>query len=123
MPYKNGGKDEWRRRNPEKWSAERKRMRQRRKERIRKFLQEFKASHPCACGESDPACLDFHHHSVAGKNREVSSMKMWSVGALTNEIMRCITICSNCHRKGHAGRPIKAHRRFFKISRVGVVNL
>ena len=73
------------------------------KARNRQWIYQYKLSHPCKCGESDPACLDFHH---AGDNKEknvsilVNSSS--SIKTIENEINKCIVLCSNCHRKKHA---------------------
>lgn len=54
------------------------------------------------CKEKEPCCLDFHHPGE--KDREVSAwIRLKSKQKLYEEIARCIVICSNCHRKVHAG--------------------
>ena len=51
--------------------------------------------------EFEPVALDFHH--VRDKKFGISGncVKKWSV--IIEEINKCIIICSNCHRKLHAG--------------------
>lgn len=77
---------------------------QNRKE-IRKTYKAIKALQRCiVCGESDPVCIDFHHRDSSQKEYEVSRMTAISVKRLKQEISKCVPLCSNCHRKFHAGR-------------------
>lgn len=76
----------------------------RRTQEIVCFLREYKDNHPCAiCGESFPACLDFHHLVQDEKEHLVSQMRGQCLEAVKAEIAKCVLICSNCHRKYHAG--------------------
>ena len=71
-------------------------------ERVR-MLRDYKAERGCVhCGERNPVCLDFHHHN---KDKEFSvAMNMWrSIAKVMEEVRKCIVVCSNCHRKIHAG--------------------
>lgn len=90
-----------------RWYAQNK---QRHLKNVRKYQKEYLAlvhgkireifrTHPCKCGQSHPAALDFHH--VRGvKSRAVSTMisanEPWS--RIHAEIQKCDVICSNCHR-------------------------
>lgn len=65
--------------------------------RNRRFLYEYLVRHPCSCGESDPACLDFDH--LGGKTVNVSEMMHFSMESIQDEIAKCVVRCSNCHRK------------------------
>lgn len=74
-------------------------------EKNRKFLSDYKSSHPCVdCGEIDPVCLDFDH--VRGK--KVANIceiyKHCSLETLRKEIEKCELRCANCHRKITAKR-------------------
>ena len=73
--------------------------------RYKKFcllLEELKT--PCIiCGESEPVCIDFHHVNPDEKELAVSQMNGWPKDKILAEISKCVTICSNCHRKVHAG--------------------
>jgi hypothetical protein len=55
------------------------------------------------CGESEACCLDFHHKGD-DKDKGVS---YWthakSKTKMLEEIKKCSVVCSNCHRKIHAG--------------------
>ena len=69
---------------------------------IRAFLNATKEAFPCECGESDIACLDFHH--PAGKEICLAhaARNGWSIDRIVTELCMCVAICSNCHRKLHA---------------------
>lgn len=54
------------------------------------------------CGESDNACLDWHHLDPSQKEHEVAFLLCnRSKKAILEEIDKCICLCSNCHRKLH----------------------
>lgn len=61
------------------------------------------------CGESHPACLDFHH--VLGDTKEFNIATLRHHGVkldrIKAEIAKCITLCSNCHRKHHYLQTLK----------------
>lgn len=72
----------------------------------REWYQRFKLTLSCCvCGESDPACLDFHHIDPSEKDIK-PSQGVFQLGraAALNEISKYACLCSNCHRKEHAGR-------------------
>jgi hypothetical protein len=76
-----------------------------RKEKLQKWFAEFKRRE-CTCeicGESHPACLDFHH--VEEKRMGVSRMVHlgFAKDKILAEIESCRILCSNCHRKEHYG--------------------
>lgn len=65
-----------------------------------KILNEWKSCGCIICGESDTACLDFHH--ISEKNFEISNkITSISIKELEEEKDKCIVLCSNCHRKLH----------------------
>lgn len=67
------------------------------------FLNEFKSSGCAKCGESEICTLDFHHLGQ-DKDFDLSKKKdRFSIERLKKEIEKCIVVCSNCHRKIHAG--------------------
>lgn len=77
-----------------------------RKIRNRKFVQDYKRTHPCIrCGESEPCCLDFHHKDPAQKFDVLAQMANRGFGLtrLLEEIAKCEILCANCHRKVHRG--------------------
>ncbi len=88
------------------------RRREQRKE-IKDYIFEMKLeSGGCACGEKDPAALDYHHVDPSDKVREINGRNR-CLAAIKEEIKKCIVICANCHRKGHAGYPSPSHAQFF----------
>ena len=57
------------------------------------------------CGENERVCLDFHHVDPSKKHLDISQMYRagWSKRRILDEIAKCVILCSNCHRKYHAG--------------------
>lgn len=80
----------------------------RRRERLKIEINALKASQGCLlCNEIDPCCLDFHHKDRTTKTFTVSQGlcgKTYGREKLYKEIEKCIILCSNCHRKIHAGK-------------------
>jgi predicted HNH restriction endonuclease len=77
------------------------------KERQREFkeiVDDIKAKLGCLkCEENSLCCLDFHH-AEGKKHKEISwLMKTKNKQALLEELIKCVCLCSNCHRKLHAG--------------------
>jgi hypothetical protein len=58
------------------------------------------------CGESHPACLDFHHRNPKEKLGNISFIvtSAWSEQRILKEIAKCDILCVNCHRKLHCKR-------------------
>ena len=76
------------------------------KRRNKDFINEYKANKGCEfCSENTPVCLDFHHINPKIKDWNISVMCRGanSIQTIQEEINKCIVICSNCHRKLHAG--------------------
>lgn len=70
----------------------------------RKWFYALKSRLACIrCTETSISCLDFHHPGE--KTDEVSNLvfNFRSMKRVIEEIERCVTLCSNCHRKVHAG--------------------
>lgn len=73
-------------------------------ERNRLYVNNYKLTHSCKlCGESDIACLDFHHLDGENKDDNISNLvrKCCSIQRIQKEINKCEILCSNCHRKYH----------------------
>ena len=72
---------------------------------IRKnLINKYKKANGCYfCGESNPTVLDFHHKDPSKKDYSVSNMVGGSEDKMWKEVKKCIVVCSNCHRKLHAG--------------------
>lgn len=74
------------------------------KARHRKEFHEWKATLFCEiCGENEECCLEFHHRDPKKKDLEVSRLIDWSLARAKKEAAKCAVLCSNCHKKVHAG--------------------
>lgn len=74
----------------------------RRSQRVKEWFYELKT--PCIiCGESEPVCIDFHHKDPNEKEFTIGKHRSRSRAWLWEEISKCVCLCSNCHRKVHAG--------------------
>lgn len=75
----------------------------RRKDELREWFTEYKRKEcGCSiCGETHPACLEFHH--VGEKQMGVSEMVStgFAKEKILAEIDSCRVLCANCHRKEH----------------------
>lgn len=70
--------------------------------KIRQIIIDAKTNRKCLfCDENEFVCLDFHHIDKTTKEVDVSQAR--SIREVTEEIKKCIVVCSNCHRKLHAG--------------------
>lgn len=76
----------------------------RKRKECQTLANEIKAAKGCCCcGEKTVCCLDFHHVGD-DKDRDVSTWALnKSVKRMLEEIGKCVVVCSNCHRKVHAG--------------------
>lgn len=75
---------------------------------LRAWVNERKSESGCDdCGETDPACLDYHHSDSDVKDLAITEMITYgySTERLGDEIERCTVLCANCHRKRHDRRP------------------
>ena len=78
------------------------------KKRLCDEINEIKASKGCLyCEELDPCCLEFHHLNSATKEATISRLMHTGqrLKAL-QEVDKCDIVCSNCHKKLHAGRAL-----------------
>ena len=60
----------------------------------------------CAlCGaENLPiACYSFHHIDPNTKQHQISKILLWNWVTLKNELLKCVMLCSNCHKQVHFG--------------------
>jgi hypothetical protein len=69
--------------------------------------RDFKDNSKCLlCPEKDPVVLEFHHKDPKTKTDSVGNMvhigMSWYI--VYAEICKCVVLCSNCHKKVHAGR-------------------
>lgn len=88
----------------ERYTRKQKLYRQKRQD----WLWELKCGLCCVkCGESHPACLDFHHTDPKNKDGLISKLiARASMDRVIAEIEKCETLCANCHRKFHCKRKI-----------------
>ena len=70
----------------------------------RQHIQDLKSKLGCqTCKEWDPYCLEFHHPDPNVKEFGIGNNITNSLETLLSEIEKCICLCSNCHKKVHAG--------------------
>ncbi len=56
------------------------------------------------CEEKELCCIDFHHLDPSQKEFNIAELaKYGSKTKIEKEIIKCVCLCSNCHRKLHAG--------------------
>lgn len=89
---------------------------------------DVKATLACVvCGENEPVCMDFHHLDPTKKEFNISYMfsRGLSLESVLKEIEKCVVLCSNCHRKYHAGvlahdtlPPIEEFNELKKLGRI-----
>ena len=72
------------------------------REEVRELLAEFRKNGCRACPEKDPACLEAHH--LRDKNFDLGVAGSMTALRVQEELKKCICLCSNCHKKHHAGR-------------------
>jgi hypothetical protein len=77
-----------------------------RKQRLSVSFLEWKSTKSCLhCGETDTACLEFHHVDPKTKDVEPSQMvgnRSWSFERIVKYLEEtCLCLCSNCHKKVH----------------------
>lgn len=65
---------------------------------------------PCAvCGEDRVVCLDLHHIDPEMKAHHMGYLlRSGSEAAFQAELLKCVVLCSNCHRAWHWDRGVKA---------------
>ena len=74
------------------------------KKKKQAWVNDIKSSRGCMfCGETHPACLDFHHREPEQKARAISTMARQGVSneRILEEMDKCDVLCANCHRKVH----------------------
>lgn len=72
----------------------------------RKAINDWKSQFSCVvCGEDEQCCIDFHHLDPSKKEMGINMMKNrgYSLSRVIEEAKKCTPVCSNCHRKIHAG--------------------
>lgn len=70
------------------------------RQKILSIVNNIKSKGCIICGETNIACLDFHH--LRDKKGNISDLiKIENLNKVINEINKCIVLCANCHRKLH----------------------
>lgn len=80
---------------------------QKARKRTSVFLKNIAGIYGCqVCDEGDVSCIDFHHKNPLDKEADVHYMikNKWAPERIVTELKKCVPLCSNCHRKLHAGR-------------------
>jgi predicted HNH restriction endonuclease len=80
----------------------------------RQEIAEWKRVRGCSvCGETEPWVLDMHHLDPTEK--ETQPAQSATLKTFLKEADKCVLLCSNCHRKVHAGvlRLTKKHINTF----------
>lgn len=74
-----------------------------RRRKIRETAIAYKGGKCEICGyDRCSAALDFHHPDPMVKDFSISS-RLTSFRAIQAEVVKCILLCSNCHREVHDG--------------------
>lgn len=64
-------------------------------------LRMFRTVNGCEdCGTHEGR-LEHHHTDPSTKRRNVSDMHSYSLGALEDELEKCVVLCCSCHQKRH----------------------
>lgn len=74
------------------------------RDQIKDVVCEFKSSGCLLCDEAEVCCLDAHH-AVGTKEFNIGQAHRngFSPKRVRAELSKCVCVCSNCHRKIHAG--------------------
>ncbi len=78
----------------------------RRRGELASWYAELKSRLVCSnCGESHPACIQFHHDEPDTKDFTIADAmrQAYSRARILREIEKCTVFCANCHIKHHAG--------------------
>lgn len=92
---------EWYRKNKDRRYAQ---IRKYSRKKAQEF-KDFKSTLSCTlCGETESCCLDFHHLDPSQKDSAICDLvRRGSLKKVREELRKCTVLCSNCHRKVHAG--------------------
>jgi len=72
------------------------------KELCRAIIRFYKSGGCLVCKESCVACIDLHH-TDDNKEANVSALINHGLARVIKEMQKCVALCSNCHKKHHAG--------------------
>ena len=69
-----------------------------------KRFQDWKRGIGCSfCDENEPICLELHHKDPNTKEIQPNRLRARKWETFMSEASKCIVVCSNCHKKVHAG--------------------
>lgn len=88
--------------NPEPYKQRAHRQRCTNRDELKKVMDNLRETGCKICGEQETCCLDFHH--LFGKDMHVTRASGRGKTKFKEEVMKCVIVCANCHRKAHAGR-------------------
>lgn len=71
--------------------------------RCSEYVAAVKSAGCSVCDEKEPCTLDFHHLDPSEKEGNISGLLNYGLARVKEEISKCVLLCSNCHRKVHAG--------------------
>jgi len=63
------------------------------------LIVELKSGGCIHCGETNPACLDFHHRDPKTKKFQLATGWSRAEASIRAEAAKCDILCANCHRK------------------------
>lgn len=76
------------------------------RKQVHQWFGAYKATLACQrCGENHPATLVFHHRDPKTKELLVTQAvhNGWSANRILEEMGKCDVLCTNCHKRLHAG--------------------
>lgn len=83
------------------WKKNKTQMKMRMAEK-KQEISAWKQARGCSvCGETEPWVLDMHH--LDPREKESNSAQSATLKTFLKEANKCVLLCSNCHRKVHAG--------------------
>ncbi len=69
----------------------------------RDFRKNLLSQFPCvSCGNTDPTVIDWHHVNPSDKSFTIKKFMAKPHDEWWNEVLKCVPVCCNCHRKIHA---------------------
>lgn len=91
--------------NPDNHKLAVKKRNRKTREYLRRFMFRLKSRGCTICPEKSACCIDFHHLDPNVKEHNISHLvgHLNSTKLLKKELRKCVRLCSNCHRKLHAG--------------------
>lgn len=84
------------------------------------WWKEYKKQFSCIlCKENESCCIDFHHKDDDKEGNVSALINSGNKTRVLKEVAKCVPLCSNCHRKLHAGITQLAECQFSKLDVVG----